>query len=425
MDIKAGLSIYNKHWLIQADAAIQLLDFFEKVKTGEAAWNWNKAKGENEGATTYQIKQKFFQISGVITAPENSYDMNDFKGFEGANIAVIPISGPLMKSDFCGSFGTGTLKMLVQMAANTDSVKTIVFPVDSPGGTVDGTQALADEIKGCGKQTIALVDGYMCSAAYWIGSSCSEVYASSKTDIIGCIGTMLSLQDNTDAMKARGIVRREYYADDSKDKNGAYNEAVKGNGKALIEELLNPMNDAFLGAVRSNRAGKVKEDALSGKDYTSENALSAGLIDGIKTFDQIVKTAKQSNSSYYTLNTKKMADIKTLAELQAQAPEVYTEAVKAGTTAERKRINSWLKWRDVDAVKVDAAIASGADWDMEAQSDLSEKKISKMMGAKAEQDNAPDLKTDTPAAPSAETMKPEIAAAKNEFFALLNIPATK
>jgi ClpP class serine protease len=424
MDLKTGLSIYNKHWLIQSDAAIRLLDFFEQVKEGKVAWDWNKAKGENGVASSYEIKQKFFQISGVITAPENSWDMKDFKGFEGSSIAVIPITGPLMKSDFCGSFGTSTLKMLVSMAANTDSVKTIIFPIDTPGGTVDGTQALADEISNCGKQTIGLADGMMCSAGYWIGSSCSEIYASSKTDIIGCIGTMLSLQDNTEAMKARGIVRREYYADDSKDKNGAINEAIKGNGKALIEELLNPMNNAFLGAVRNNRAGKIKEDALSGKDYTSENALAIGLIDGIKTFDQIIKTAKQSNNSYYTLNNKKMAEIKTLSDLQAALPELCTEIEKAGATKERKRINSWLKWQSVDAEKVNAAIASGAEFDMEAQSDLSEKKISQMMGKKAEAENELPVKTGEVPKPGSEAAT-KADATKNEFFAMLNIPITK
>ena len=425
MDLKTGLSIYNKHWLIQSDAAIQLLDFFEKVKTGEVAWDWNKAKGNNEVASSYEIKQKFFQISGVITAPENSYDMKDFKGFEGSAIAVIPISGPLMKSDFCGSFGTSTLKMLVSMAANTDSVKTIVFPIDTPGGTVDGTQGLADEIRNCGKQTIAYVDGMMCSAGYWVGSACNEIYASSQTDIIGCIGTMLSLQDNTEQMKARGVVRREYYAEDSKDKNGAFNDAIKGNGKALIEELLNPMNDAFLGAVRANRAGKIKEDALSGKDYTSENAMSVGLIDGIKTFDQIIKTAKQTNNSYYTLNNKKMAEIKTLSDLQAQAPEVYTLALEEGAKAERGRINSWLKWQSVDAEKVNAAIGSGKPFDMEALSDLTEKKITQTQLKGAEAENAEPVKTSEVPKPGSEATKPEIAAAKNEFFAMLNIPATK
>lgn len=399
MEISTLLSIYNKPWLIKPDSAIQLLDVWETVKAGTIKWDYQAAKSEGEKVdSSYQIYQKFFGIKGVTIAPESSYDMAEFKGFEGAEIAVIPISGPLMKNDFCGSFGTNTLMELCRMAGNTESVKTILFPIDSPGGTVDGTEDFAGEIKKSAKNTIALCVGDMCSAAYWLGSQCDEVYASGKTNIIGCIGTMISLKDNTKANEARGTVIREYYATDSADKNGAVSEAVKGDGKKLIAELLDPLNDVFLESVREGRAGKVKEAALSGKEYTSENAIKMGLIDGIKSFESIVKSKSTPKSNSFILNKNKM-EIKTLAELQAQAPEVYNAALKAGAELERKRINSWRKWESVDAEKVNKSIADGSEFDMEALSDLTEKKMNKDAAKTAEGENAPELKTAIPADP--------------------------
>ena len=97
---------------------------------------------------------------------------------------------------------------------------------------------------------------------------------------------------------------REYYASASTDKNKSWNEALKGNGKLIIEETLDPLNNEFLQAVKNNRlALSVNEEAtLKGKTYTAAKAQELGFIDGIKSFDEIVseqrgKTKKQNNSN--------------------------------------------------------------------------------------------------------------------------------
>ena len=311
MDIKVGLSIYNKPWLIEPNAGLQLLDYWEKMMDQKIPFDYRQFKSESEeteGPSFSELKQKFFALDNTVVAPTNRWDLKSFKGFEGAGVAIIPVSGPLMKADFCGDFGTANLANMHKLASQSASVHTIIKVIDSPGGTVDGTQDFANTVKNSPKNTITLVDGLCASAAYWIGSAAKEMFAIVDTSIIGSIGTMCSWYDKSQYYEQMGIVLREYYATRSTDKNRAFNEANKGLPKMLIQETLNPLNNVFLQSVEAQRAGKIdlaKEDVLTGKTYISNDATSNGLIDGVKTLEEVIgyanDKAKTSKKKTYTM----------------------------------------------------------------------------------------------------------------------------
>lgn len=392
MDIRTGLSIYNKQWLIEPNAGVMLLDFWDQVKAGKADWDYNKAKG-SEGVG---VENHSFGAS-VVFAPANTWEMQDFAGFAGATVAVIPVVGPIMKNDFCGALGTSSLTRLTQMASSTPSVKAILFLHDSPGGTVDGTQTFANAIKESPKLTISAISGYMCSADYWIGSSADRVYATSETDIIGSIGTMVSLYDNTEAMKQKGVVIKEYYATESKDKNRTYKEATQGNGKALVEEMLDPLNDVFLQTVKINRAGKINsknENVLTGKTYISGKALAAGLIDGIKSIDAIMAEALAEPSGVASkIEKNNNHKIMTAQEFKAAHPAAYAEIVKEGQDKERERVSALMVYNDVDPKAVAEAIEKGGDLTPKMTAEFGRKLFAKTQLTAIEGEAAPAVAT--------------------------------
>lgn len=343
---KVGLAIYNKPWLIEPESALNLLDMWERMIEGKTSLWQDRQQEEQDRLAEFK---KLFTSSAVVFAPTNSWDAKSFKGFQGASIAVIPVQGPLMKSDFCGDFGTASLQNLFRLAEETPSVESIVLLIDSPGGTVDGTESFANTIRNSKKWTEAHIDGYCCSAAYWLASSAKKVVATNKTDVIGSIGTMFAFKDWTENDKQRGIVQREYYASKSTDKNKAFREAKAGDGRMLIQDMLDPTNDVFLTGVKSSRGDKLNlgaEDVLTGKTYLGTKAKSVGLVDAVmplnQALQQSLKNAQQNRRTIMETNTPFQ---KTLAAAKAESFSV----VEGGFLLEESHLNN-----------IEAALATGA-----------------------------------------------------------------
>jgi hypothetical protein len=410
MNIRTGLALLNKPWLIEQSAAIQLLSYWETAKANGGEWDYNKAIDRQQ-----PINNKFLQ-SSVIVSPVSNWEMQDFKGFDGAETAVIPVTGALMKADSCGGFGTSSLMGMFNQASNTPSIRNIFLAFDTPGGTVDGTETFANAIKMSTKRTIAMVDGMVCSAGYWLASACNEIYATSSTDMIGCIGTMVSMYDDTKRMAEKGVVIREYYATESTDKNSEFNQALKGDGTKLISELLDPINDSFLNSVKEGRGDKLNMDMnpLTGKTYTAAAAQEAGLIDGIKSFNTILT---ESNRQSIFFNNSKKNSRMTAEQIKTAYPEAYAEILTAGATgavkAEQDRVNTWLVYQDVDATAVKEGITSGATMTGAQHAEYARKAYGLEALKTQESANPPALPTVQPVSGAAATKVDEDAEMKN------------
>ena len=276
-------SITNGFWLIQPEYAYASAGIVQRVLNGEFAFESATKSDAEENAEKLSVG--CFSIS-----PDNKVVFgnryNPFMNAEPGSIAVIGISGPIMKYDNCGDLGTKSYSSLLTKADQNPNISGVLLVIDSPGGTVDGTQELASEIKNFRKPIIALVDGLMASAAYWIGSSSDEIIANNNTAMIGSIGTMISFADMQPMYEKQGVRFHLIYADASKDKNKDFDEARKGNYD-LIKEKLNHINNEFVNAVKTNRPG-VKETALSGKTFMASDAVDQKLIDSIGDFNYAV-----------------------------------------------------------------------------------------------------------------------------------------
>ena len=297
----------------------------------------------------FKPQNKFAADCDIVIAPsvDNSPEALAFKGFAGAKIAIINLSGALMKEDFCGQLGTQSILTLFDLADTTESVEDIVIVIDSPGGTVDGTFALADAIAECTKKVTAIIDGMCCSAAYWIASGADEIFASAPTNIIGSIGTMIQLYDKSKCLENQGVVLRTYNADDSVNKNTEFSEALKGNGKLLVKNLLNPINDEFIAGVTANRPD-VNKEALTGKVYIGKAALTAGLIDGIKCMDDIIAEIKAQKK--VIINSQQIKSIMT----------PFEKTLKAASATQFTLVEGGFMLNEANLTNIEAAL-TGAE----------------------------------------------------------------
>lgn len=206
--------------------------------------------------------------------------------------AIIPITGPILKySAACGPRGMDYYSMLLNEAANNPNINSILLAIDSGGGQTYGIETFTAQLKAIQKPSLAIIcDGVGASAAYWIASAASEgIWATTKTSIIGSIGTMITIADMKDKLAKDGIKLHEIYATDSVNKNRDVKEAMKGNYKPIRSELLDPINENFIASIREARGEKLSdEQALTGQIYMAEKAMEIGLIDHIGSVQEAV-----------------------------------------------------------------------------------------------------------------------------------------
>lgn len=227
------------------------------------------------------------------------------------NIQVITISGPVMKDDqYCGPAGMRTMGSWIRNADNDPAVDGILLVIDSPGGTVAGTEELSTIIKGTKKPIVAFVEDLAASAGYWIGSSADEVIANNTTAQVGSIGVLMSFDDIIPALEMIGVKRHTVTAPQSTEKTAMFDKLRKGDYEEYKKTVLAPLAEKFINTVKANRPD-VKDEQLTGKLYFAKDVLGS-MVDSIATFDQalqrVADMAAQSPSATLNLpNTHNMS----------------------------------------------------------------------------------------------------------------------
>lgn len=222
-------------------------------------------------------------------------------------VVVMSIRGPLLKDDVeCGPRGMETMDQRLKNILSRNDVKGVVLDIDSPGGQACYMPLFAHTIKSAKKPIVAYYNSLCCSAAYGLASQAREIYASCKTDIVGSVGTFITLADVSAYYDKMGIKLHEVYADASTNKNGVFMKALKGDYKPIKDKLLNPVNENFIASVRAAR-NITNEEVFTGETYLSEEAIQHGVIDGIKSLSESIARVfeiaeeEQENSSSSTL----------------------------------------------------------------------------------------------------------------------------
>ena len=249
-------------------------------------------------------------------------------------IAVIKVDGSLVyrgddEAYWAGLDSYDSIGAAFDECLADNSVKGIVFDINSPGGEVNGVADLANKIfEARGSKPFGIVartGGMMCSAAYWLGSSCEKVY-SADNGILGSIGVLCSFTKwNSDLIKTQVVV-----SDLSPNKVA---DPETDEGMKLLKKELNDLAGVFVDAVARNR-GTTAEDVLKnygkGGKFVGANAVNAGLADGVISLDALCEEMKKGthNGGAVMATTTK--------QTPAANESVDLEAIKAQAVADYK-----------------------------------------------------------------------------------------
>jgi capsid assembly protease len=217
----------------------------------------------------------------------------------GGAVAVIPIYGVIaprmnLMSDMSGGTTFESLTAQLSEAMANKAVKTIVFDVDSPGGSVAGATEFAAAVREARtkKPIIAQAQYLMASAAYWPMTNATHIYASPSANI-GSVGVYGIYEDVTEALAKLGVKQEVIAA-------GKYKAEAAGVGpltdeqRGHLKSMIDAAYETFLGDISKGRG--VAKDAVrsgygEGRVLNAKAALAAGMIDGISTLEDTIARA--------------------------------------------------------------------------------------------------------------------------------------
>lgn len=279
-------------------------------------------------------------------------------------VAIIALDGVIAKranlfSQISGGVSTELVGRDFKTALADPSVHSIILSIDSPGGTVDGTISLADLVGASTKPVAALASGTMASAAYWIGSAASQIYITDATTIVGSIGVVATHTDVSKAQAAQGVKTTEIAAGKYKRIASSYEPLTK-EGRQTIQDQVDYTYALFVDAVARQRGvstDKVLSDMADGRIFIGQQAIDAGLVDGVSTLDALVAqlnqartsgapTARRASGNHSAGVAQNPTTFKgaampiTREQLAAEAPDVLAAIQTEGASAERARIQA-------------------------------------------------------------------------------------
>ena len=247
----------------------------------------------------YSMDEVFEQIGPKAASPQANGD-------RVSTIVVIPIQGIIDQKaarvdDISGPGGTSTERLAksFRSALSDETVKAIVFDIDSPGGTVYGVEELATEIyKSRGKKPIvAMVNSLAASAAYWLASSADEIVITPGGEA-GSIGVYMMHSDISKWLEDQGEKITFIQAGEFKTEGNPY-EPLTDEAQKYLQTRVDDYYGMFTKAVARNRnttAAKVKSDFGKGRVFGADEAVASGMVDRIATFEQTIQRLAKSKS---------------------------------------------------------------------------------------------------------------------------------
>ncbi len=204
--------------------------------------------------------------------------------------AVVQIHGEIALESEANA---DTLITGLRDAFEDENAKAVVLRINSPGGSPVQAGLVYDEIlrlKALHKKKVyAVVEEAGASGAYYIAVAADEIYAD-KASIVGSIGVLMDSFGATGAMAKLGIERRLLTAGENKGIGDPFSP-LSPKHQAFVQTMLNQIHQQFIAVVKQGRGKRLKEtpETFSGLFWNGDQAQKMGLIDGLKSLDQVAR----------------------------------------------------------------------------------------------------------------------------------------
>lgn len=216
-------------------------------------------------------------------------------------IAVIDISGTIISSE-------GFVKDQLDRVRDDDDVVAVVLRIDSPGGTVTGSDYIYHHVRKLAEERelpVVVSMGSMCaSGGYYIAMAAGaqeNVIFAEPTTWTGSIGVVIPHYDLSGLLaeyqvKDDSIASHEYKLMGSPTRQLSPEE--RAEERELLQELVNISFERFKELVAAGRPqlaqdAEAFERATTGRIFTAQQALDLGLVDQIGFVEEALARAAE------------------------------------------------------------------------------------------------------------------------------------
>ncbi len=225
------------------------------------------------------------------------------KGLFPDKIVVIGVDGMIANAASGGLLGSGEnpvskFKQELDKAADDDCVKAVVLRINSPGGTVSGSDAMYQMVQRFKAKThkpvIASAQEVDASGAYYLSCAADKIVAQ-PTSLVGSIGVIFESFDVEGTLAKLGIAPITYKSAEHKDIGSPFRKPTPDED-VILQGLIDESYVRFQGIVKENRktiAGSPDYKIITdGRVFSGDTAMRLGLVDQTGLLEDAIDLAK-------------------------------------------------------------------------------------------------------------------------------------
>lgn len=258
-------------------------------------------------------------------------------------VRVIDIIGPIVPradllGDVSGMTSVAGIQAQLRDALASDDVERILLNIDSPGGSVSLIPELADEIRAARdvKPITAVANTMAASAAYWLGAQASEFYVS-PSGVVGSVGVYTAHDDMSAMNEKLGVSTSLISAGEYKTEGNPY-EPLTDEARGYMQNRVDQFYDMFTSAVAKGRGTDkktVQADYGKGRTLLAHDALSAGMVDGVASFDQTLSRLEKTKGVKRSADSESERSVATTRTIEPEPSVATTRKAPAWGKSER------------------------------------------------------------------------------------------
>ena len=253
-------------------------------------------------------------------------------------IAIINVIGMIAGSE------DGFIARQIRQAAKDANIKAVVLRIESPGGTMAGSDYYYHLLKDMKDDrefpVIVSMGSVAASGGYYIAMAGDEIYAEPST-ITGSIGVIVSLYNGAELLEKVGIEPTPITSGPLKTM-GSFSKPLTDEEREVWQRLVDSNFNRFKQVIREGRKvfadDPAKLDKLAtGQVFAADEAKEKELVDEIGYLDDAVKKAMNltgltENNSKVIRYRPKRSFMETLMESRAPEKMVSVETIVDVTT---------------------------------------------------------------------------------------------